>query len=514
MMPPPPPLPLLLLVALAPVAICSPTPSPTPQLVVPGIVPAPTSTPGPGAVEARGLGDAKSYLSSLAGEAGSKVASFVDSGVLDFPRGFPTGTEVEKQAGVSASEVEARPTEVLNIPPYANWTDQGWNVRVHGNVYRTPNISQEKIDKLANVFLVGVDVDELQPGEQAQARNLTRAIFVVGEGNRSVTMDFVNDVEVRANASGGAVNASGGAQTVQLPFNTTRQGDFDVFIPLKNTTSNGRGLIPGNETSRVQTINLYAQGTDTGNATAYLVPPRGVTIISDIDDILRVTKIYQPKEGLLNTFARPFRPWMNMPDIYANWSRSVPDAHFHYLTTTPEQGTRLYMDFIYKTYPLGSFDTRPLNFSDVEATLSIRKFLLEKVISTFPERKFVLVADTSNRDVMRDYPLMYREHPEQVTCILLRNTSATDESDKFPYDTKGFRDVPREKYMFFTVPDDLVGLNIMGGRCVNASVRQNVTFRTQGLPFGIGDGESGAARGVGRLGWAVVVALVSAVVWG
>lgn len=37
------------------------------------------------------------------------------------------------------------------------------------------------------------------------------------------------------------------------------------------------------------------------------------------------------------------------------------------------------MDFIYNHYPGGSFDTRPLNFSDVAATLSIRKALLQKV---------------------------------------------------------------------------------------------------------------------------------------
>lgn len=54
------------------------------------------------------------------------------------------------------------------------------------------------------------------------------------------------------------------------------------------------------------------------------------------------------------------------------------------------------MQFIYSNYPGGSFDTRPLNFSDVTATLSIRLFLLQKIFATFPTRKFVLVADTSN----------------------------------------------------------------------------------------------------------------------
>ncbi|RCI14223.1 hypothetical protein L249_6187 [Ophiocordyceps polyrhachis-furcata BCC 54312] len=515
---------------LCAVASCSPTPTPAPSsaMATPPPTMAPTTTPR---IEVRGLGSkAASYLSSLADEAGSKVSSFANSGILDFPFGFPTGSEVLKSADVSETGLAALPTEVLNLPPYGNWTDQGWNVRVHGNVYKTPNISESKIDSLANVFLIGTSVEELQPQEQAQARNLTRSIFIVQQGDRSVTMDFVNDVSVRPNASGGAVNAGdrsvtmdfvndvsvrpnasggavnagGGSQKIKLPFNTTAQGDFDVFVKLDQNT---RGLMDGNKTSRIQTLNLYAEGTDTGNATAYLVPAKGVTIVSDIDDILRVTKIYQPKEGLLNTFARPFRAWENMPQIYANWSSSMDDVHFHYLTTTPEQGTRLYMDFIYKTYPLGSFDTRPLNFSDLKATLAIRKSLLDKVFQTFPERKFILVADTSNSDVMKDYPRLYHEHPDQVLCIFLRNTSATDPSDRFPYDTSGFRGIPQQNYMFFTVPDDLKGLNVLGGQCHNESVRQNVTFRTQGLPFGLsGDDEaSGASMAVVRIAFAAVV---------
>lgn len=234
---------------------------------------------------------------------------------------------------------------------------------------------------------------------------------------------------------------------------------------------------------------MYAEGTNSGNATVYLVPPDGITIVSDIDDILRVTKIYEPKEGLLNSFARPFSSWMNMPQIYANWSSSISDLHFHYLTTTPEQITRNYMDFIYKTYPLGSFDTRPLNFSDLSATLSIRKFLLTKIFETFPQRKFILVGDTTNSDVMKDYPQLYKDNPEQVACIFLRNTTATDSGNRFPYDTSGFKDIPQEHYMFFLVPDDLNDLDIVNGKCYNTTITQNITFDTQGLPFGLSDGE-------------------------
>jgi hypothetical protein len=182
--------------------------------------------------------------------------------------------------------------------------------------------------------------------------------------------------------------------------------------------------------------------------------------------------------------------------------------HFHYLTTTPEQITRNYMDFIYKTYPMGSFDTRPLNFSDTNATLSIRKFLLDKIFQTFPTRKFILVADTSNSDVMKDYPAMAKQYPGQVQCIFLRNTSATDK-DYFPYDTSGFQNLSQNQYMFFIQPDDLKGLDIEGGNCYNASVKQNVTFGLQDELLGIHHGEANALRG--NVGWlAFIVSFAAA----
>ena len=326
---------------------------------------------------------------------------------------------------------------------YANWTDQGWNLRFHGNVFKQPNITEQKLDDLANVFLVGTSVEDLPPSQASQARNLTAEIFIIQQSNQNVTFNLEPAPTAGASGEqggGGAVTPKGGSQQIKYPIPTDAEGDFDGFVQI-----NENGLEAGNSTIEIQRLNVYTEGDVDGNATSYLIPTTGLGIISDIDDILRVTQIYEPSLGLLNTFAKPFTPWMNMPEyvfsesifpnwtkpwvlrwvsgvrgskcpsirqywqrdsIYANWSRTIPNFWFHYLTTTPEQVTRNYMDFIYKNYPGGSFDDRPLNFSDVSATLSIRKFLLDKVFQTFPQRKFVLIADTSNSDVMRDYPAM------------------------------------------------------------------------------------------------------------
>jgi len=40
-------------------------------------------------------------------------------------------------------------------------------------------------------------------------------------------------------------------------------------------------------------------------------------------------------------------------------------------------------------------------------------------------------------------------------------------------------------YMFFLHPDDLSHLDVANGQCYNTSIPQNLTFSTQGLPFGL-----------------------------
>lgn len=452
----------------------------------PAITPAPSLEDRERALARRDL-DPGSYIGSVLSGLGSDVSSYVASGVPQFFQDFPIGGDVEKALDIDDDDLKATPTQVLNIPGYANWTEAGWNARIHGNVYKQPNISRSKLDSLANKFLIGVDIDELPESQQDQARNLTAEIFVVQQSNESVAMHFVNNVDVRPDASGGVINAKGGVQSVELPYRTTSEGDFDAWLTLRNTTGpNGGYLMAGNATDHIQALNVYTNGTNSGNATMYFVPPTGFTIVSDIDDILRVTKIYDPKEGLLNSFARPFVAWEDMPEIYANWSATIPNFHFHYLTTTPEQITRNYMEYIFKTYPLGSFDTRPLNFSDVSATLAIRRALLDKIFQTYPGRRFVLMGDTTNSDVMKDYPQLAKDYPGQVQCIFLRNTTATDDTDLFPYDTSGFEGLDQKQYMFFVNADDLRDVDIQGGNCYNPAVKQNVTFGYQGRGFGNG----------------------------
>jgi hypothetical protein len=366
-------------------------------------------------------------------------------------------------------------------------------------------VSSTVLNQAADAFLPNFNVGQLQPHEQDNARNLTSAIVSILQSN--VQLEFHLNVQPSQRQ-----NYSDWTARIVWPLRTDSRGEIDGFVPLPIVPPSGGDpwLPDGSRTTVITRLDVHTNGTNTGNATAYLVPPEGVVLVSDIDDTLRVTKIYQPTEGLLNTFARDFTPWLNMPSNFARWSTQHPEQpyHFHYLTTTPEQATRKYMDFIYSHYPLGSFDTRPLNFTTVDQTFAIRKFLLDRILQTFPNRRFVLFGDTSNSDVMTDYPDAAKAYGNRVMCILIRNISATDNTDKFPYNTKGFQGLDTSRYMFFRTPDDLAGLDFGNGDCKNGSVPQSVTFGWQNLPFGVSTGSGGGGRAGERVWWVVAVAVV------
>lgn len=119
------------LFALLPAAVLAiPAPAPVVDAAHPMITARATlvdRTPTP--VEQRDIVDSITglggYLSSLLGT----FPSYVASGVPNFFQDFPTGSAVASSLGISSSDLAATPTQVLNIPSYANWTEEGWMLR-------------------------------------------------------------------------------------------------------------------------------------------------------------------------------------------------------------------------------------------------------------------------------------------------------------------------------------------------------------------------------------------------
>ncbi|RPA80297.1 hypothetical protein BJ508DRAFT_415470 [Ascobolus immersus RN42] len=456
-------------------------------------------------------------LSSLIQDFPKSIQDSINNGIFsDIFTNVPD--DARKARDMVGNGAQMSELEILTLPAYANYTNNRWNAYIHGQAYTRPlDPSNEQIQRI----LPSGQLSQIQRNDMLT--NFTSHLLLLPQEGVTITLNFKQ--------TGGQGN--GGEQSVTLPRKSDSRGEFNEWVQLP-----GNGWpAAGNGGGPVAKVDVTTEGSDVGNSTVYLVPEEGMTIVSDIDDILRVTKIWDPPEGILNTFARPYEPWMNMPDVYAAWEKQSAQGtaqgsasstsvtgpyHFHYLTTTPEQASRFYMSFIYANYPLGSFTTRPLNFSNIAETLSPRETALRRIFQTFPKRKFVLVGDTTNNDAVSNYPKMAQEFPGSVHCILIRNVSATEPDNIIPYNTQPYERLKRESYMFFNTPDDLMGINFQQGECRNNSVRDNVEFGWQGGPGGTwrdwirqaqNGGESLASRSV--VGWSALCAGVAglALMW-
>lgn len=97
-------------------AVPAPAPIPQPTRYAAAVPPAAEPT-GQVEIVQRDLGDiVGSFVESLAGGVASRASSFVASGILDFPSGFPTGSAVQSSLGISDGDLDAQPTQVLNVP--------------------------------------------------------------------------------------------------------------------------------------------------------------------------------------------------------------------------------------------------------------------------------------------------------------------------------------------------------------------------------------------------------------
>lgn len=76
----------------------------------------------------------ESGVNSIFSGLGSSIPSYVASGVPNFFQDFPTGDKVQSSLGIDDNQIRALPTQVLNVPPYGNWSNNAWNIRFRGNV--------------------------------------------------------------------------------------------------------------------------------------------------------------------------------------------------------------------------------------------------------------------------------------------------------------------------------------------------------------------------------------------
>ncbi len=187
-----------------------------------------------------------------------------------------------------------------------------------------------------------------------------------------------------------------------------------------------------------------------------LIPPEGLSVISDIDDTIKLSAVTDKSELIRNTFFRSFQAIDGMPELYDSLHNA--GAAFHYVSGSPWQLYEPLRKFFTKAgFPDGSFHLKQFRLKDSSALELLKSQKKNKlsairpILRAFPERQFLLFGDSGEQDP-EIYGQLAREYG-QVVGIFIRNASDQNAHDeRFE---NAFVDVPRERWTVFDEPSEI-----------------------------------------------------------
>jgi hypothetical protein len=198
----------------------------------------------------------------------------------------------------------------------------------------------------------------------------------------------------------------------------------------------------------------FNTGTVVGRS--QLVMPTGISVISDIDDTIKLSQVRDKAALVKNTFLSDFKVAPGMPQLYAKFAEL--GAVFHYVSASPWQLFEPLTQFMAKSdYPAGSIQLKDFRWKDSSFfnlfanSADYKKAAVSGLLARYPDRQFILVGDSGEGD-----PEMYgeiaREHPEQVLMVLIRDVAPEEDAARYE---KAFAGVPKPMWFRFTDPAEI-----------------------------------------------------------
>jgi phosphatidate phosphatase APP1 len=153
--------------------------------------------------------------------------------------------------------------------------------------------------------------------------------------------------------------------------------------------------------------------------------PTGTSVVSDIDDTIKVTEVLDKRKLLANTFLEEFRAVEGMAKRYARWADE--GMSFHYLSASPWQLESELRTFVSKSgFPDGPLHLRKARTNSLSTPLVLMEGSrdhklaeLRRLLGRFPQRTFILVGDSGEQDP-EIYGEIARAAPKQVVRIYIR----------------------------------------------------------------------------------------------
>lgn len=307
----------------------------------------------------------------------------------------------------SASYSNLKPGQQATLFPSLAFYDakrEAWRALVHGRVYKDGRIPF---------------------GTRLLLRGLKKAMKATPEDVASETFQQRVDGFLTAPGKRRKIVLDISGQRFRLKRRTRRNGAFygTLSLPAEASThaTNGNSTI---------SMSLLRKGERPGSSSQaqgdiHIVPPQGISVISDIDDTIKLTEATSRSKMLTNTFLRPFEVVEGMSQLYQTWKEQGCD--FHYVSSSPWQLYGPLAELCQQSnFPVGSMHLKYFRVRDemFKRFRPIRRNskvgIIAGILKRLPDRQFVLVGDSGEKDP-EIYRFLARRFPKQIRAVLIRN---------------------------------------------------------------------------------------------
>jgi phosphatidate phosphatase APP1 len=309
---------------------------------------------------------------------------------------------------------------IVFFPTYARRVPggSGWRATVAGMVSRPLPARSRRRTLAVAVLKRLLDLDDVDLDTDVFRRRAEAFLFqrVAGERLRISLGDRVFDA--------GQSDRSG-------HFHREIDLDDDFVVSLAESQAAG--------SRRLAYQAAIDDGEGTGGEAAtggsiHLIEPEGLSVISDIDDTVKVTNVANRKELLRNTLLREFVAVPGMAGVYRCWQAA--GTSFHYVSASPWQLANCLDGFLRDAgLPGGSLHLKLFRLKDstplgrLPSRKRSKRRAIEQVMADFPGRRFLLVGDSGERDP-EVYAEVAQRRPGQVTGIAIREVESRHTPEK------------------------------------------------------------------------------------
>ncbi len=335
---------------------------------------------------------------------------------------------------------------IVFFPTYARRTPTGWTATIAGMVARPLPVKSRRRVLAVAVLRRLLDLDEAQLESDVFRRRAEAFLFQRLAGRR--VRIRLGDREIAP-----GVSDRTGHFRAEVAFDADFAAAWATPQPAGGMRLDYTGVVEdpdgGPDEPAIGGIHLVAE--------------TGTSIISDIDDTVKVTNVADRRELLRNTLVREFMAVEGMPAVYRRWQDS--GAAFHYVSSSPWQLSACLCRFLGDVgLPAGSMHLKLFRLKDstplgrVPSRKRSKRRTIEQIMDDFPARRFVLVGDSGERDP-EVYAAVARRRPEQVAGILIREVPAKASRAKVRERlAKLARRLPADGFNVFQTAADLAAL--------------------------------------------------------